>query len=275
MSNVVDMKTGRLVEAPSLPTICANVRHYRMVLGMEQKQLSTLLGVSPNTVCNWENGRGRPDIGLIPDLCRLLKISPYQLFGIEEKAPELNGDEASLIEKYRFLTPGNQYAVRNLVDSLGTVQAAERRRPKLFALPYFEKPLAAGVGDPTEYEGKSETRYLYDCPELTWADCLYSVNGDSMEPEFHDGDMVFVQRASDTVKLAPGEIGAFIVGNELFIKQYEADGLHSLNPRYPVMRFGECDTGVYLLGRVLGVVAPELCASQEDIHYYLVNTAGT
>lgn len=270
-ANVIDMKTGKPAEVPSLPIICANIRHHRLRLELEQKQLAELIGVTKNAVGNWEKGRSRPDLNQIPVLCRVFRITPAALLGIEEEKSNVSEEEQTLIEKYRGLTPGNKYAVRTLVDTLHEVQDAERRRPQLYPIPFYEKPLAAGIGDPTEYEGKSHTMYLHDTQELRQADCLYKVNGDSMEPEFHDGDLVFIERISDTLRLKPGEIGAFIVGNELYIKQYERDGLHSLNKAYPVMRFNESDTNVYLLGRVLGIVDPNLIATEDEIEDYEIN----
>ena len=75
-----------------------------------------------------------------------------------------------------------------------------------------------------------------------------------MEPDYHNGDLVLVERIPDAPSLSPGEIGAFIVGNETYIKRYEEDGLHSLNPAYPTMHFDE-EASVYLIGRVLGILA--------------------
>lgn len=270
-ANVIDMETGKRAEVTSVPVICANIRRHRLQMELEQKQLAALIGVSKNSIGNWETGRSRPDISMIPEICSVFHISPAALLGIEEERPDFNSEEQRLIERYRGLTPGHKYTVRTLVDSLHEVQAAERRRPQLYPIPFYEKPLAAGIGDPTEYEGKSHTIYLHDAPELRQADCLYKVNGDSMEPDFYDGDLVFVERITDTLRLKPGEIGAFIVGNELYIKQYERDGLHSLNDDYPVMKFKGSDTNVYLLGRVLGVVDPDLIATDDEIEDYEIN----
>ena len=270
-ANVIDMETGKRAEVTSVPVICANIRRHRLQMELEQKQLAALIGVSKNSIGNWETGRSRPDISMIPEICRVFHISPAALLGIEEERPDFNSEEQRLVERYRGLTPGHKYTVRTLVDSLHEVQAAERRRPQLYPIPFYEKPLAAGIGDPTEYEGKSHTIYLHDAPELRQADCLYKVNGDSMEPDFYDGDLVFVERITDTLRLKPGEIGAFIVGNELYIKQYERDGLHSLNDDYPVMKFKGSDTNVYLLGRVLGVVDPDLIATDDEIEDYEIN----
>ena len=38
VANVIDMKTGERAEVPAIPVICANVRHYRLQLGLEQIQ---------------------------------------------------------------------------------------------------------------------------------------------------------------------------------------------------------------------------------------------
>ena len=49
-----------------VPTICDRIRFYREKANMEQKELGSRIGVRGNAICNWENGRGRPDISLLP-----------------------------------------------------------------------------------------------------------------------------------------------------------------------------------------------------------------
>lgn len=267
-AKAVDMSTGKPVESTSIPIICANIRKHRLLMELDQKSLAAMIGVTKNSVGNWETGRSRPDINQIPAICRALQVSPAELLGIEEREPEFSEEEQAVIGEYRELTIGNRYAVRTLMTSLREVQRAEQQRPQLYPVPFYEKPLAAGVGDPSEYEGKSYTMYLHDAPELRRADCLYKVNGNSMEPDFCNGDLVFVERITDTLRLQPGEIGAFIIGNELYMKEYQLDGLHSLNDNYEVMKLHDSDTPVYLIGRVLGVVDPELIATEDEIKEY-------
>ena len=60
---------------------------------------------------------------------------------------------------------------------------------------------------------------------------------------------------------------AFAIGNELYIKEFQEDGLHSLNTKYPVMTFDD-DTKVYLIGRVLSVVDQKDIATDEDVRLY-------
>ena len=89
-----------------------------------------------------------------------------------------------------------------------------------------------------------------------------------MEPQYHDGDLVLVQRYPGCPALQYGETGAFIIGNSTYIKVYEKDGLHSLNKRYKTMTFSE-DDSVYLIGRVLGILDPDTDFAQpEEIQMY-------
>ena len=162
---------------------------------------------------------------------------------------------------------GHRHAVSRLVDTLLEVQAAESC-PKIRKLTFFERSMAAGIGDPTEFEDEGEPIFLYASEAVDRADCVFSVSGDSMEPEYHDGDLVLVRRIPDAPELKEGEIGAFIVGNETYIKEYREDGLHSLNPQYDVMPFSD-EESVYLIGRVMGVLNPESIATETDVKRYL------
>ena len=88
-----------------------------------------------------------------------------------------------------------------------------------------------------------------------------------MEPDYPDGCRVLVERISDSGELAPGDIGAFMIDNETYIKEYQPDGLLSRNPAYPVMRFSEYES-VYLVGRVVGVLSKSDVAQPTDVEKY-------
>ena len=260
--SLTDMKTGRPAEKPSVPIICERVRFYRERLGMEQKELARKIGITGNSVSNWENGRSRPDINLIPLLCEALQVTLYDLFGMEDPGALQSKAEQLHAEAYRRLNEGHRFAVDRLTEALLKVQQSETGR-KIRRLPFFEKSLSAGIGDPTEFEEFSVPLYVYADQINSRADCVFSVSGDSMEPAYHNGDLVLVERIPEAPDLVEGETGAFIVGNETYIKNYGTDGLHSLNPKYPVMHFQDEDA-VYLIGRVLGLLAPEDIADKGD-----------
>ena len=266
-SRVIDMHTGKPVPAETKPMICDRIRHYREELGMEQKALAAMVGVTANAVSNWERGRARPDVNLLPNICEALQITLYQLYGLDDPSVKYTTVEDAFMENYRQLTLGHQYAVRAMAQNLLQVQQGEGCR-EIHKLTRFEHQLAAGIGDPNEFEDAGTPIYVYDDSLTCRADCVFTVNGDSMEPDYPDGCMVLVKRISDSGELTPGDIGAFMIDNETYIKEYQEDGLHSLNPKYDIMHFSD-EESVYLIGRVIGVLDPENIATEADVKRYL------
>ena len=264
---VVDFKTGKAIEKPGIPVICSQIHLYREKIGMEQKALAKAIGVSANAISNWENGRSRPDVNLLPSICETLHISFYDLFCLPSPVTEYSDRDEQLLNCFHKLNNGHKMAVETMMASLLYAQKIENSR-EIRKLLLMDRPLAAGVGDPTEIEEESQPIYVYSSDDADRADYVFKVNGESMAPDFNDGDLVFVQNLPIGSHLNYGDIGAFIVGNEMYIKQYEKDGLHSLNPNYPIMHFGD-EESVYLIGRVLSIMDKKEIASQEDIDMFM------
>lgn len=260
---MIDMKTGAIIKSSNVPVICQQIRYYRKKKGIEQKQLGAMVGVSGNAVTNWEKGRARPDISLIPDLCDILGIPFSEIFGMDAPKLQMTEHEKGLIKAYRKLESGNQEFVSTMIHTLLEKQNQKPAR-NIIELPLYGKSLAAGIGDPSELEADVEPFYLYESFGVERADSVFKVNGDSMGPRFHSGEYVLVERIPQGPSLQFGEIGAFIIGNELFIKEYQKDGLHSLNSNYPVMRF-DGDQRVFLIGRVLRSINESEIASEKEV----------
>ncbi len=263
---VIDLKTGKPVEKQKRPVICERIQYYRNRAGMEQKELAMRIGITANAISNWETGRSRPDINLMPLICEALDISLYELYDMEEPGIKYTAREQLMIEKYHQLSPGHQHAIDRLIDNLIDAEYAESC-PDIRVLDFYERSLAAGIGDPTDFDEQFTPIYLYSDQINPCADAVFSVNGDSMEPAFHDKDLVLVERIPDGRDLQYGEIGAFITGNETYIKRYEKDGLYSLNEKYKPMNF-KGEESVYLIGRVLGKLDPRNIADEKDVERY-------
>lgn len=58
-----------------------NIRKYRVFRQLSQKQLGEQLNKSTNVVSNWENGVHSPDLDTVADICKILRITPDELFG--------------------------------------------------------------------------------------------------------------------------------------------------------------------------------------------------
>lgn len=61
-----------------------NIRKYRVFRQLSQKQLGEQLNKSTNVISNWENGIHSPDLDTVADICKILRITPDELFGWSE-----------------------------------------------------------------------------------------------------------------------------------------------------------------------------------------------
>lgn len=137
-------------------------------------------------------------------------------------------DEAMQIAKdYSVLDHWGKAAVRELVSTEKQRCEDEARfladtqlipfEPKVVNL--FLEPSAAGIAAPVE--GKDFEPYELQPDEPQGAAYAIRVQGDSMEPDFPDGSIVFVNHDA----IANGDIGVFCVDGGTVIKQYYHDPL--------------------------------------------------
>jgi len=107
-------------------------------------------------------------------------------------------------------------------------------------------PAAAGAG--TFLDGDHYVELEIDETVPSEADFALRVSGDSMEPRFYDGQVIFVK---EQASLERGEIGIFSLNGDSFVKKLGRGELLSLNPRYSPIKIGELDS-LYVFGKVVG-----------------------
>lgn len=73
--------------AQTATTIGNNIRKYRKISNVSQKQIADALGIKQAAVSLWEHGRTTPRSNMIPALLEILNISIEDLYGDDEKAP--------------------------------------------------------------------------------------------------------------------------------------------------------------------------------------------
>ena len=102
---------------------------------------------------------------------------------------------------------------------------------RLRTLPLYSLAVSAGTGQFLDGEDYEMVEVGQEVPE--GSNFGVRVAGDSMEPEFHDGQTVWVRQQRS---LMTGDIGIFLYDGSAYLKQLRRDGgrvfLHSLNPAY-------------------------------------------
>ena len=109
-------------------------------------------------------------------------------------------------------------------------------------------PASAGTGVYLD-DSSTEPLQIVHTDIADRANYAIRVSGDSMMPEYNDGDIVLVETCR-SVEI--GEIGIFIADGEGYIKKYGGDRLISLNPKYKDILLKRYEA-VYCRGRVLGI----------------------
>ena len=235
-----------------MDTLGAQIRKYREHRQLTQKQLAEKLGESSGSVIyNWEKGIGRPDCDKLVRLCDILDISADELLGCKSMAQRPTATEWSTLQKYRALDEHGKEVVDYLIDSEYKRVKLSMKKPKphMLKIDWFTLPASAGAGNILDSE-LAEELLVPESAEAEQADFVISVGGDSMEPTYHDGDKVFVEKC-DAVDI--GEVGIFVVNGDVYIKELGNQCLISYNEKYKPIRIGENDS-VYCCGRVIGIV---------------------
>lgn len=163
--------------------------------------------ISTGGVGKWETGDSVPNAYQLIAVCSLLGLEEHLPFFMEAYQPELNAEGRRKVEEYRQdLIAGGRYRPAPILTKLISY----------IQMPVSRLPVSAGPGallDEDSFE-------MMDVPEKTvpkGASFGVRVSGDSMEPSYHDGQIVWVQQCSS---LREGEVGVFIYDGEGYIKVY-------------------------------------------------------
>ena len=229
------------------------IRTYRRKAKISQQDLGEMLGVTRNTVVNWEGGKYRPDIDLLLPLCEVFGITLYELFGTEDQSQGVSAHERGLLDQYRQISPLSQRIVDRMVDSILYEETEDRNRRlagRVHLVGSLEVSAAAGNGFGFSDIPMEAYRFVFLNDVNRKADAVLPIKGDSMLPKYHSGDMVYVQFTQSP------DVGEDVIcrSKEGFhIKRLGEEGPYSLNPDVP-FTLTSPDDHVETIGRVLGIV---------------------
>lgn len=220
--------------------------------GLKMTPLVAECGGAKGSISNWKKGAS-PNSDIVAKLAVRLNVSTdYLIFGKERSSlsENLSADELRLLTYFRKLNDIDKGIVIGESRLLsGAVKTPSEEPKKTIFIETYSLPVSAGTGVYLDNCEREMIRVLET--NLTHeANFALRVSGDSMEPDFHDGDTLLI-RSQPTVE--PGEVGIFILDGEGFVKEFSGDCLISHNPKYKNIKLKKYSE-IYCRGLVIGVL---------------------
>ena len=230
------------------------IKTFRKSAGFTQDELAKRLNTTKQTISRYEKGDRKANQDMLFELCDIFGVSIDDFFPSQNEA--LQSPTASSIQTiYDELKPPRQVKVLNYAERQLNEQRDEEETKvnevseviQLYSYDYYDHPASAGTG---QYLNDVRVERI-ELPVDIDADFVIPIKGDSMEPDYHDGDLVFIQTSVD---LNDGVIGVFNYNGDAYIKQLVIDEdlayLHSLNPEYKDMPITP-ETDFRIIGEVV------------------------
>ena len=247
-------------EKKRMQIIAENITHFRKQRGITQKELAKEVGITASTMTDYMKLRSAPSFGVIQKLADYFGVKKSDIdTTFKEESTNSLPDAPDLLtqqitDKVVQLTTQNKKIVLRTSEELLESQNEEETKinevseaVQLYSYDYYDHPASAGTG---QYLNDVRVERI-ELPVDIDADFVIPIKGDSMEPDYHDGDLVFIQTSVD---LNNGVIGVFNYNGDAYIKQLIIDKdqayLHSLNPAYKDMPITP-ETDFRIIGEVV------------------------
>ena len=230
------------------------IKTFRKSAGFTQDELAKRLNTTKQTISRYEKGDRKANQDMLFELCDIFGVSIDDFFPSQNET--LQSSTTSPIQTiYDQLHQPRQakvlnYAERQLKEQRNEEETRENEVSEviqLYSYDYYDHPASAGTG---QYLNDVRVERI-ELPVDIDADFVIPIKGDSMEPDYRDGDLVFIQTSVD---LNDGVIGVFNYNGDAYIKQLVIDKeqayLHSLNPSYKDMPITP-ETDFRIIGEVV------------------------
>ena len=233
----------------------------------KQAELSRATGIPPSTLTGYVKGTSLPIPGNVQKIAdffgvpkstldpRFVTANPVVYSMVGESCNISISPTSSIQTIYDQLHQPRQEKVLTYAEKQLDEQRNEEETKinevsevvQLYSYDYYDHPASAGTG---QYLNDVRVERIELSVDID-ADFVIPIKGDSMEPDYHDGDLVFIQTSVD---LNDGVIGVFNYNGDAYIKQLVIDKdqayLHSLNPAYKDMPITP-DTDFRIIGEVV------------------------
>lgn len=212
-----------------------------------------LMKLTKGKISKWENEKEEPRLSTAKILAEYFNVKINDLYSDTNSTYKENNDITTV---YNQLTPPRQHNVldyakhqlelqNNTKDNI--VDFNDYKDNKVNEASVYGY-VSAGTGEQIFNEPQFTVTVKGDVPIH---DLALQVNGNSMEPMFHDKEVIFIEK---THEIKNGQIGVFIIDGEAYVKKVYVEEnrltLVSLNKEYPDLHFYE-NQSVELVGKVI------------------------
>ncbi|EYP03234.1 hypothetical protein W206_00309 [Staphylococcus aureus DAR966] len=186
---------------------------------ISQSELSRRTGIGRNSISDYLNGKYEAKQDKVFELAKALNVNEAWLMGFDiSKNRKIENNDITSI--YNKLTPPRQENVLNYANEQLEEQNNDSDNLVDFNSYIQEKSevdiygcASAGIGERLYNEPISKEFVRGYVPAH---DIALKVNGDSMEPLFKNGQIIFIEK-SHTIK--DGQIGVFIINGDAYVKK--------------------------------------------------------
>lgn len=221
----------------------SSIKEVRKSKKLTQKKLAELTGFKQNTISNHENGNRQLDEKDIRIYAQALEVSPQYLFDLAKPSSIDTPSTASPIQSiYDKLEPPRQgkvltYAERQLNEQKNEEETKINEVSEVISLYQVEvvSETAAACGFNYGFGYDDTDRETIEVDERPPRyDIATKVSGDSMQPDYQDGDILYlVDKGLTTYN---GDLAVIAYGDRSYFKKiYTENGrlrLVSLNDKY-------------------------------------------
>lgn len=233
-----------------------NLKYLREKNNMDQIELATKLGrKSTSSISEWEKGKYQPKAGVLSDIAHIFNVNLDDLMN-----KDLRNENETSSSNTDILSIFNQLNLkrRRTVLKFAVKQLDEQRQENKNVIIFPNKHntttievdgvLSAGVGEYLD-DNNEPFSVTVPAPVPDNYDYAFKINGSSMEPYYHDGQVVFIKKVG---QYRDGQTVAAIYDGCAYLKRLAVDDdgyatLVSLNPDYPNVRIDDKE-GMKLLG---------------------------
>ena len=236
--------------------------HFREEKGFNKKEVADGANIPYTTYIKYEYGEREIGISALQKLADFYGVTTDYLLGRPEPGKQdpidivaknygLTSAQKGILAAYLYMDEKDRDNLLNIVKQLA--EGAKTPEEKIVVSRLFRKHVnkaSAGAGYDLDNDDIWETIRIKDVPEADEADFIVEVDGDSMEPNYHDGDLVFIKLSSE---VPIGSVGLFRKGGCGYIKRCGEDHLISDNPDYDdIYQYdgGDC---IECIGMVIGI----------------------